>query len=54
MFFVYLSCDNSKTIRDIKFKFSAVLVRVKATIYLKFQSTSAMITELAFSSDKAY
>ena len=38
MFYIYLSGYNSKTIQDVKFKFSAFLSLVEATKYAKFQS----------------
>ena len=38
MFYIFLSGCNSRTIQDIKFKFSAVLSLVEATKCVKFQS----------------
>ena len=38
MFYIFLSGYNSRTIQDIKFKFSAFLRLVEATKYVKFQN----------------
>ena len=38
MFYIFLNGNNSRTIQDIVFKFSAFLRLVKATKCVKFQS----------------
>ena len=49
MFYIFLSGYNSRTIQDIKFKFSVVLSFVEPTTCEKFQSAiGAQVLKLTF------
>ena len=46
MFYIFVSGYSSRTIQDVKFKFSAFLSLVEAKKYVKFQSARSQVLEL--------
>ena len=49
MFYIFLSGCNSRTIQDIKFKFSVFLSLVEATKFINFKVIGTQVLKLAFS-----